>query len=54
MSLQGIRKAISYLDSELKTPHPLTDRRLKTGKVRLNGRSIGEIEEGVRFEARAA
>jgi len=35
MSLQGIRRALIYLEDELKTPHPLTDRRLKTDKVRL-------------------
>lgn len=35
ISLQEIRKAVKYLEEELKTPHPLTDRRLKTDRVRL-------------------
>ena len=35
MSLQGIRGVLAYLEDELKTPHPLADRRLKTDKVRL-------------------
>lgn len=35
ISLQEIRKAVSYLENELRTPHPLADSRLKTDRVRI-------------------